>query len=84
MSASVSPRTFMKAAGATGAAVSTFSCADDHMLKVFRQVAGMPTGEDMGDWYDLTGFSLDTADFYGGLSSSSSLCWERFQCPRAK
>ena len=32
---------------------------DDRLLKVFRQVAGMPApGEDMGGWYDLTGFSL--------------------------
>lgn len=30
---------------------------DDRMLKVFRQVAGLPApGEDMGGWYDLTGF----------------------------
>ena len=29
---------------------------DDRMLKVFRQVAGLPApGEDMGGWYDLTG-----------------------------
>ena len=33
---------------------------DDRMLKVFRQVAGLPApGEDMGGWYDLTGFSLE-------------------------
>ena len=32
---------------------------DDRLLKVFRQVAGLPApGEDMGGWYDLTGFSL--------------------------
>jgi len=29
---------------------------DDRLLKVFRQVAGLPApGEDMGGWYDLTG-----------------------------
>src|SRR5579863_6570801 len=33
---------------------------DDRLLKVFRQVAGLPApGEDMGGWYDLTGFSLE-------------------------
>ncbi len=38
--------------------------ADDRMLKVFRQVAGLPApGEDMGGWYDLTGFSLDARRF---------------------
>jgi hypothetical protein len=42
---------------------------DDRLLKVFRQVAGMPApGEDMGGWYDLTGFSLDTQDFHGFIA----------------
>ena len=37
---------------------------DDRLLKVFRQVAGLPApGEDMGGWYDLTGFSLERNDF---------------------
>ena len=37
---------------------------DDRMLKVFRQVAGLPApGEDMGGWYDLTGFDLTRGDF---------------------
>src|SRR5579859_6796889 len=36
---------------------------DDRMLKVFRQVAGLPApGEDMGGWYDLTGFDLTRGD----------------------
>jgi len=31
---------------------------DDRLLKVFRQAAGLPApGEDMGGWYDLTGFA---------------------------
>ena len=39
---------------------------DDRMLKVYRQVAGLPApGEDMGGWYDLTGFSLEGNDFHG-------------------
>src|SRR5579863_7497612 len=38
---------------------------DDRLLKVFRQVAGLPApGEDMGGWYDLTGFSLERNDFH--------------------
>ena len=46
---------------------------DDRMLKVFRQVAGMPApGEDMGGWYDLTGFNLDTNDFQGSLPGTVS------------
>ena len=45
---------------------------DDRMLKVFRQVAGMPApGEDMGGWYDLTGFNLDTSDFQGFIAGHS-------------
>ena len=39
---------------------------DDRLLKVFRQVAGLPApGEDMGGWYDLTGFGLERNDFHG-------------------
>jgi uncharacterized protein len=42
---------------------------DDRMLKVFRQVAGLPApGEDMGGWYDLTGFSLEGNDFHGFIA----------------
>src|SRR3974390_2309235 len=38
---------------------------EDRMLKVFRQVAGLPApGEDMGGWYDLTGFSLEGNEFH--------------------
>jgi hypothetical protein len=45
---------------------------DDRMLKVFRQVAGMPApGEDMGGWYDLTGFNLETNDFRGFIAGHS-------------
>jgi DUF1680 family protein len=45
---------------------------DDRMLKVFRQVAGMPApGEDMGGWYDLTGFSLERGDFHGFIAGHS-------------
>ena len=45
---------------------------DDRLLKVFRQVAGMPApGEDMGGWYDLAGFSLDTQDFHGFIAGHS-------------
>jgi DUF1680 family protein len=45
---------------------------DDRMLKVFRQVAGMRApGEDMGGWYDLTGFNLDTNDFRGFIAGHS-------------
>jgi uncharacterized protein len=45
---------------------------DDRLLKVFRQVAGKPApGEDMGGWYDLTGFSLDTNDFHGFIAGHS-------------
>jgi uncharacterized protein len=45
---------------------------DDRLLKVFRQVAGMRApGEDMGGWYDLTGFSLDTGDFHGFIAGHS-------------
>ena len=42
---------------------------DDRLLKVFRQVAGLPApGEDMGGWYDLTGFSLTQNDFHGFIA----------------
>ncbi len=45
---------------------------DDRLLKVFRQVAGMPApGEDMGGWYDLTGFSLERGDFHGFIAGHS-------------
>src|SRR6476661_3103642 len=42
---------------------------DDRLLKVFRQVAGLSApGEDMGGWYDLTGFSLTRGDFHGFIA----------------
>jgi DUF1680 family protein len=42
---------------------------DDRMLKVYRQVAGLAApGEDMGGWYDLTGFSLERNDFHGFIA----------------
>jgi uncharacterized protein len=42
---------------------------DDRLLKVFRQVAGLPApGDDMGGWYDLTGFSLERNDFHGFIA----------------
>jgi uncharacterized protein len=45
---------------------------DDRLLKVFRQKAGMPApGEDMGGWYDLTGFNLQTNDFHGFIPGHS-------------
>jgi hypothetical protein len=45
---------------------------DDRMLKVYRQVAGLPApGEDMGGWYDLTGFSLEGGDFHGFIAGHS-------------
>lgn len=45
---------------------------DDRLLKVFRQVAGLPApGEDMGGWYDLTGFSLERNDFHGFVAGHS-------------
>src|SRR5436309_2982134 len=45
---------------------------DDRLLKVFRQLAGLPApGEDMGGWYDLTGFSLATNDFHGFIAGHS-------------
>src|SRR3974377_428935 len=45
---------------------------DDRLLKVFRQVAGLPApGEDMGGWYDLTGFSLVRNDWNGFIAGHS-------------
>jgi hypothetical protein len=45
---------------------------DDRLLKVFRQKAGLPApGEDMGGWYDLTGFSLEPRDFHGFVPGHS-------------
>jgi uncharacterized protein len=45
---------------------------DDRLLKVFREVAGLPApGEDMGGWYDLTGFSLEHNDFHGFIAGHS-------------
>lgn len=45
---------------------------EDRMLKVFRQVAALPEpGEDMGGWYDLTGFSLERNDFHGFIAGHS-------------
>ena len=45
---------------------------DDRLLKVFRQTAGLPApGEDMGGWYDLTGFSLERNDFHGFIAGHS-------------
>src|SRR6202453_197185 len=45
---------------------------DDRLLKVFRQVAGLPApGEDMGGWSDLTGFSLEHNDFHGFVPGHS-------------
>jgi DUF1680 family protein len=45
---------------------------DDRMLKVFRQVAGLPApGDDMGGWYDLTGFDLTRGDFHGFIAGHS-------------
>jgi hypothetical protein len=45
---------------------------DDRLLKVFRQVAGLPApGEDMGGWYDLDGFSLERNQFHGFIAGHS-------------
>ncbi|HTU51840.1 MAG TPA: beta-L-arabinofuranosidase domain-containing protein [Acidobacteriaceae bacterium] len=45
---------------------------DDRMLKVFRQMAGLPApGEDMGGWYDIGGFSLVHNDFHGFIPGHS-------------
>src|SRR5579863_4472793 len=45
---------------------------DDRLLKVFRQAAGLPApGDDMGGWYDLTGFSLERNDFHGFIAGHS-------------
>jgi DUF1680 family protein len=46
--------------------------ADDRLLKVFRQQAGKPApGEDMGGWYDLTGFDLKSNNFHGFVPGHS-------------
>lgn len=45
---------------------------DDRLLKVFRQQAGKSApGEDMGGWYDLTGFDLQKNDFHGFVPGHS-------------
>jgi DUF1680 family protein len=45
---------------------------EDRLLKVFRQQAGMPApGEDMGGWYDLTGFDLQHNNFHGFVPGHS-------------
>jgi DUF1680 family protein len=45
---------------------------DDSMLKVFRQMAGLPApGKDMGGWYDIGGFSLVKNDFHGFIPGHS-------------
>jgi DUF1680 family protein len=45
---------------------------DDSMLKVFRQLAGLPApGADMGGWYDIGGFSLEHNDFHGFIPGHS-------------
>jgi len=49
-----------------------FNLDDDRLLKVFRQAAGLPApGEDMGGWYDLTGFDLAHNDFHGFVPGHS-------------
>jgi len=49
-----------------------FHLDDDRMLKVFRQVAGLPApGADMGGWYDLDGFSLERNEFHGFIAGHS-------------
>ena len=60
---------------------------DDRMLKVYRQVAGLAApGEDMGGWYDLTGFAWREMIFMGSsrvtVSGSTFRDWpERMQSP---
>lgn len=45
---------------------------DDRLLKIFRQDAGLPApGEDMGGWYDGTGFSLIRNDFHAFIPGHS-------------
>lgn len=45
---------------------------DDRLLKVFRQAAGLPApGQDMGGWYDLSGFSLEHNSFQGFIAGHS-------------
>ena len=49
-----------------------FHLEDDRLLKVFRQMAGLPApGEDMGGWYDIGGFSLVRNDFHGFIPGHS-------------
>ncbi|MBZ5687847.1 MAG: glycoside hydrolase family 127 protein [Acidobacteriia bacterium] len=45
---------------------------DDRLLKVFRQGAGLPApGEEMGGWYDGSGFSLEHNDFHAFIPGHS-------------
>jgi uncharacterized protein len=45
---------------------------DDRLLKVFRQGAGLPApGEEMGGWYDGSGFSLERNDFHAFIPGHS-------------
>jgi uncharacterized protein len=45
---------------------------DDRLLKVFRQNAGLAApGEDMGGWYDGSGFSLVRNDFHAFIPGHS-------------
>jgi len=45
---------------------------DDRLLKVFRQKAGLPApGEEMGGWYDGSGFSLERNDFHAFIPGHS-------------
>lgn len=45
---------------------------DDRLLKVFRQKAGLPApGEEMGGWYDGSGFSLEHNDFHAFIPGHS-------------
>jgi uncharacterized protein len=49
-----------------------FNLEDDRLLKVFRQNAGLPApGEDMGGWYDGSGFSLTRNDFHAFIPGHS-------------
>ena len=58
---------------------------DDRMLKVFRQDAGLPApGEEMGGWYDGSGFSLERGDFTlsspATTSDNSCRAWRGSLC----
>jgi uncharacterized protein len=45
---------------------------DDRLLKVFRQDAGLAApGEEMGGWYDGSGFSLERNDFHAFIPGHS-------------